>query len=308
MSYGSTYAASNATVPFTAVLRDMSGDYLDLIAAILERGRVRSPRGQKTWEVPNATFRLLNPECNLPTGIDRRWGKAIAAAEALGLVGGVSDPELMASASPTFKRFFDGGALHGAYGPRIRGQLPRVVDRLREDTDTRQAILAIWDPNYDMQGWVPKDLPCTLTIGFAIADERLEANVTMRSNDAWYGLSYDVHMFTTLQRTVASALGLQPGPYTHHAYSLHFYERDLEAYEACTYPRDHQYGAVATPSPGGPPRTFGNIETGMQRARDLLAGKPVEAPNAAEEWYAEVLAPHARQRGAEAGAGMPKDA
>jgi hypothetical protein len=124
----------------------------------------------------------------------------------------------------------------------------------------------------------------------------------MRSNDAWYGLSYDVFMFTTLQRTIADVLGIEAGPYTHHAYSLHVYERDLSAIDALT-----RSGWNIGPSPGGPVRTFGSFERGAERARDLLAGKPINAPNAAEKWYAEVLEPHVQRRGAAAGAGMPKD-
>lgn len=277
-------------------ISDMSEGYLAVLDDVRTRGRERAPRGMKTRELPNVLIKLTDPYRNHPVDIGRAYGQSIVAAEALSLVGGVSDPLLMIACGSAFTRFIDGGTLHGAYGPRIRGQLPAVVQKLREDPDTRQAILSVWDARYDQAGWTPKDLPCTLSIGFAIFDEKLECNVTMRSNDAWLGLAHDVPMFTCLQHTVASALEIGVGPYYHLAHSMHVYERDFDAIDEQVgrpYEHDVKKPWEETPlSPAWGVHSAGDIEIGMQRARAILAGEFDEdfgEFSTSESWYAEQL-------------------
>lgn len=266
---------------------DMSQGYLEIVNSVRHNGRRRAPRGFATREIPSAMIRLADPHKSHPLGIGRQYSKGIVAAEAVSLIGGVSDPGLMIAVGSAFTRFLDGGSLHGAYGPRIRGQLENVVERLKEDPDTRQAILQIWDARYDQAGWVPRDLPCTLSLGFAIFDDKLEMTTTMRSNDVWLGTAHDIPMFTALQLTIASALGLEAGPYHHHAYSLHVYERDFPAMDEQLHvpePVDHWVGGGIYSAAG--------IYQGAERARQILSG---EKPNPAdgilaERWYWEQLA------------------
>src|SRR3546814_5271713 len=52
----------------------------------------------------------------------------------------------------------DGVVFAGAYGPRINLQLDYVLNKLREDPDTRQAGLTIWRPNPQPS----KDIPCKI--------------------------------------------------------------------------------------------------------------------------------------------------
>lgn len=74
-----------------------------------------------------------------------------------------------------------------------------------------------------------RDHPCTTAIQFMIRNDKLNAHVFMRANDAWRGFPYDVFQFCQLQLAVAGALGLEPGTYYHHATSFHLYEENLEA-------------------------------------------------------------------------------
>jgi thymidylate synthase len=216
------------------VINDMKDGYRELIDFVVENGKTVSPRGQETREIVGASFELTNPYESLPWGINRNFGKGIAAAEALQLIGGVSHPALMAKLGQNFPRFQDGGTFHGAYGPRLRQQLPRVVDRLEKDPDTRQAIANIWDPALDLPEDGLRDYPCTLNLHFMVRDGRLVLCTTMRSNDVWWGLAHDVFQFTQLQLTVATALRIPPGAYHHRANSLHVYTRDLEAISKLT--------------------------------------------------------------------------
>lgn len=198
-------------------------------------GRKVSPRGQETYEIPAVTIELLNPTDCLSTGMGRKFNTKLAALEALQLIGGFSDPGLMATASPATSQFLDGGTFAGAYGPRILPQMDAVVRRLGTDPDTRQAIATIWDPTYDLQVQ-PRDIPCTVYLSWYVRDGKLDMHVHMRSNDIFLGFPYDVVQFTQLQCTLAQYLDYEVGVYRHYADSLHLYARDWERVQEMTSP------------------------------------------------------------------------
>lgn len=192
-----------------------------------------APRGQETREDLDVVMIVDKPWDALLSGIGRNLNTALASLEALQLIAGTSDPALMKKVAPNTGRFIDGGQFHGAYGPRTASQMSTAIDRLRKDPDTRQAIVSVWDPLHDLFIEGRKDYPCTIMMQFLIRNDRLVMHTTMRSNDLWWGLSYDMFMFTQLQLAVANALGIEPGPYHHHSISMHFYERDRAAIAAC---------------------------------------------------------------------------
>jgi thymidylate synthase len=233
-------------------INSLADGYKEIIDTVLKNGEEVSPRGQLTRELTNVTIKLNDPSDVLLDGTNRRnYRPEIGVAEALQLVGGFSDTALLERITKTFARFKDGSALHGAYGPRVQSQIPRIIRRLKNDHDTRQAVVTIWDPMYDGDDeFTPKDLPCTVYLSFRIRHDKLIMETHMRSNDAWLGFSYDAIQFTTLQQTVASILQVDVGPYIHYADSFHLYERNFEDAEQVTYPEDnarrlHLYGIAA---------------------------------------------------------------
>lgn len=135
--------------------------------------------------------------------------------------------------APQYSRFTEDGIAYGAYGARWRycaehNQLRTVIDLLRKDPDSRQAIMSMWRP--DDLAWAfkggKKDLPCTLALQFLVRSGNLYCIATMRSNDVWLGMPYDVFAFTTIQRIIADELGLGLGTYIHQAGSEHLYARN----------------------------------------------------------------------------------
>jgi hypothetical protein len=73
-----------------------------------------------------------------------------------------------------------------------------------------------------------KDIPCTLNLQFFIRGEHLYCIATMRSNDAWMGMPYDIYCFTSLQCLLAEHLGLKVGFYQHNVGSMHLYEKHYQ--------------------------------------------------------------------------------
>ena len=70
------------------------------------------------------------------------------AAEALWILSGDNKVETIAPYNKNIKQFSDDGIIfQGAYGPRIISQLDYVIESLRKDRESRQAVLTIWNPN-----------------------------------------------------------------------------------------------------------------------------------------------------------------
>lgn len=206
---------------------DLVDGYVDVVGSVIDYGRPVTVRGLETWEVLGATIVVDNPCQTLPLGVGRKCSPKVAAVETLQLIGGFTDPVLTCKASDAFEKVKDGGAFHGAYGPRAAPQFPRVVDRLRADPASRRAMVNIWDPAHDLYREGLHDYPCTVSLEYTIRDGRLIAQTHMRSNDVWLGLAYDAFVFTQVQLTLCHILGVEPGKYIHHASSLHIYEENL---------------------------------------------------------------------------------
>lgn len=255
--------------------------YVELVHRVLKEGRDVKPRGLPCREV--SAFLVVRNAADLamPVHLGRGLNQAIGAAEALQLIGGVSTPVLLNEVTANFRQFMDGQAFYGAYGPRVRSQLPEVQRRLEVDPDTRQAVVTIW--RVDDLWATTKDLPCTLTLHFFLRDGDLELHTHMRSQDAWWGWSYDAFQFTRLQVTMADALGAGVGAYYHRADSFHVYDRDLEAVERLSADTPLPVGWYRPQLALGP----GSVKRHMEAAQALLRGEDVAAD--VHGWYREAL-------------------
>jgi thymidylate synthase len=81
-----------------------------------------------------------------------------------------------------------------------------------------------------------KDFVCTMYLNFFIRDNKLNMKVQMRSNDIFYGLTFDAPFFAFVQQHMRLWLletypDLELGTYYHCADNIHFYERHFELAE-----------------------------------------------------------------------------
>ena len=131
----------------------------------------------------------------------------------------------------------DGETVNSAYGYQMFRklfdkfpycQVDYVVEKLRLDKDSRQAVININVPEHK-ENFHTKDFPCTLSIQFLIRENELIMIVNMRSNDIFYGFRNDVYCFGELHKLILKDLQfyykhLRIGQYYHNAASLHLYE------------------------------------------------------------------------------------
>ncbi|AXG79380.1 thymidylate synthase [Streptomyces paludis] len=205
---------------------------------LAKAGEEVAPRGMATREVLNVTMTLAQPRARLlyapPTRI---LNPAFAVAETVWHLSGSDEPWIY-DYNARLRQFTDDGILRGAYGPRMRNwagtvdQLRRVVEILKEDRDSRRALIQLYDPARDAAGH--KDVPCTLGFRFHLRAGRLHMTTSMRGQDVWIGMPYDLFFFTTLHELVAGWLDADLGEYHHQVGSLHIYERDMERADTLT--------------------------------------------------------------------------
>jgi thymidylate synthase len=269
---------------------DLVDGYVDVVEWVYRTGREVSPRGMKTVEIEDALIIVDNPWATLPMGVGRGIVPGIGVVEALQLLGGVSTPETVIAVGPQFANYAeDSGLFHGAYGPRTRGQYAEVVRKLRQDPDSRQAVVTIWDPKLDN---LPekRDYPCTVLHQFRIRDGRLNMSVYMRSNDVWLGLGYDGWQFTRVQIALASVLGVEVGTYAHHVGSLHLYEQHYDAAQRLRY-----YDDDDNPYPSRQPaitgKSWDDVAVAAKFCLDAHTSERVAAVlvNDDERWFADAI-------------------
>ena len=211
---------------------DAINGYVDLVQHVLKNGKEVAPRGMKTREIEDAIIRIDDVYNTLPLGVGRGTVPGIGAVEACQLIAGASTPKLVIAIGPQFANYTeDNGLFHGAYGIRTQSQYAPIVERLKADPDTRQAVVTIWNPELDLLS-NKRDYPCTILHQFRIRNNKLNMSVYMRSNDVWLGAAYDFFQFTRVQLAIASILGIEPGTYHHHVGSLHIYEQHYDSAES----------------------------------------------------------------------------
>lgn len=220
---------------------DFSQAWFSELSETVAVGEESHPRGFRTFERRWVEFAVEDPLSFPVTAPGRKFANVIGILEGLSLVGQVSVPETFTDRVSKFREFTDAGIFHGAYGQRVNGRLGDLVELLKRDPDTRQAVLTIYDSRSDL-GAVKRDIPCTVAFQFLRSGRTLEMRATMRSNDMWLGTPYDFAQFAILQASVAQAVGLLPGRYVHSVGSLHVYDRDLPAIEKVEGPAPNDMG------------------------------------------------------------------
>jgi thymidylate synthase len=207
-----------------------------VLATILEHGEAAEPRGKHTLELFPVSFALLNPRNRCVLNPLRKWSFALALGEFCWHVSGSNELEFIEYYASRWRDFTeDGSTISGScYGHRVfsdkRGgasQWERLIDVLKSDPHSRRAILYFSDST-DHFSDSSKDVPCATTLQFFLRSGRLHAIAQMRSNDAMWGLPYDVFLFTMLQELLANELGTEIGTYYHSVASLHLYEYHFE--------------------------------------------------------------------------------
>jgi thymidylate synthase len=204
-----------------------------LLSIILEHGSASAPRGLPTIEVCDFSFVLTCPRARLLTIPARRWSTRLAIGELCWHFSGSNSVKFIGHYATAWSRFSDDGITitGSAYGHRAFGandgvsQWSSIVNLLRDDPASRRAVLVLAVPKSDLDR--SRDIACITTVQFLVRNGSLDCVATLRSNDAYLGLGYDVFFLTMLQERLALELDIPLGQYHHHTASLHLYQQDV---------------------------------------------------------------------------------
>ena len=176
----------------------------------------------------NVGFYITNPKDRKIINKERKWSEEYAEAEWQWYLTG--DPrietlgDIYGKIPEIWKRMANSsGMVNSNYGWQWErhNQLYKVIDMLRDNPETRQATISIYDGKEIKE--YSHDTPCTYAIQFTIVHGRLDMCVTMRSNDLWYGFCNDQYQFSKLQEMVSKRLDIETGVYYHFAHNMHLY-------------------------------------------------------------------------------------
>lgn len=210
-----------------------SQKFLDTIVHINQNGTESAPRGLKVREL---NYGRIDIDSYYPIASfsARQFNWKYFAGEVSWYLQKDTDIDYINRFSGFWKNITNPGTneINSNYGNLLFGdQLKWCLDSLKQDVNTRQAIAFLNQPKYQFKG--NKDFVCTMYLNFFIRDNQLHMKVQMRSNDIFYGLTFDApffafvhqHMLLWLKETYPN---LELGVYSHFADNIHYYERHFE--------------------------------------------------------------------------------
>lgn len=148
------------------------------------------------------------------------------------------DGDIWGAYGHRWRQHFDVGGGSDIAGSDGKDQIQAAVSLLRENHNSRQVVISMWDPTMDL-GTVARDRPCNTHIYLRIRKpiissdiEILDMTVLCRSNDAIMGAygANAVHM-SVLQEYLAAMIGVRVGRYWQVSNDFHAYKRDLVRYQ-----------------------------------------------------------------------------
>jgi thymidylate synthase len=203
-----------------------------LIEHIFNEGEeVGSRLGERVRELRHVAIQLNDPVAREILTPGRRASLPAQIAETMWILAGRNDIGWLSHYLPRAADFSDDGETwRGGYGPRLRrwnnqlDQLAGVVELLKTDPTSRRAVIAIYDPATDSDGG--KDVPCNDFLIFSNRNGQLDLQITIRSNDLWWGWTgINAFEWGVMLEVVAHLVGVAPGSLHFATANLHLYDR-----------------------------------------------------------------------------------
>jgi len=204
--------------------------FLALSQAVMQQGHIiQSRQGLKVRELTGVTVQINKPLQRVICLPERHNNIFATVFETLWVLGGRNDIESLSFYLPRAGDYSDDGKTwRGGYGPRLRNwqgvdQVERVIELLKEDPDSRRAVISLFDPATDFENSL--DIPCNNWLQFLIRDNKLIMHVAQRSCDVLWGFSgINTFEWSVLQETISNILGVEMGHVTWFIGSAHLYE------------------------------------------------------------------------------------
>lgn len=219
--------------------------------------------------------------------------------ESIWMLAGANNVDWLLPFNARFSEYAESnGNVNGAYGHRWRkhfgtDQIDSVVRILRADPNSRQAVIQMWDPSYDLE-IIRKDKPCNTAIYFDLRGGKLNMTVSNRSNDIVWGAygANAVHM-SVLQEVVAAGVGKDMGVYRQFSNNYHAYMNLPLVTDYLSYPPAatslYERGEVQTYSMVNPVmgETYAHL---ISDCEDMVSRSPDSGPRVYRTGFMDTIA------------------
>lgn len=207
---------------------------------------ISSPRNQKIHEILDASIVITDPYSNIFVNSARSVPIDYLKKELTLYFKGSNSVEEFGEASAFWKKLSDDGqTVNSAYGYLLFKKLNKngltqwkwLIDTLSKDSDSRQALMYLGGADYQYEN--VRDFVCTTSYHFFIRDDRLNMIVNRRSQDIFFGMTFDIPWeLILMQCALVELINIYPnlklGWYSLHCGSMHLYERNFDIIKEMT--------------------------------------------------------------------------
>jgi len=183
------------------------------IKIVLDKGEIIQDDGENLYELINVSILIKKP-----TKIDQ-------------IVKDYGDIEMLKWMRNNFHSTEPVENWGYCYGQRLQNfeginQMEKVIIKLKKNPQTKSATLNFTFPPGDV-----KHMPCVNILDLKFRNNKLNASVFMRSQDAGKKLYADIISMGEIVKEIAQKVGQTPGELLIHISSLHVYEKDLNKFK-----------------------------------------------------------------------------
>ncbi len=208
--------------------------YRDAIANVFEHGYRQHNKRTDAVVLSTHGYSFRWDMKYYPVTLARPMYVKTGAAELAWMLSGTKSTTWLKKYTKIWNSFETGtDELETAYGVRWKqtfgvDQIANIISKLKADPTSRQQILLSWDPTVD-NVVTATNVPCPFVAVINIINNKLNIHLTLRSNDVYLGLPYDVMVYTLLGQALAKQLDIKVGELFYSIAHMHLYENQFAA-------------------------------------------------------------------------------
>ena len=231
----------NAEEMIEETKRDLAEMGIVVRPATMQDKYIKGNPDYETRELQNYSYCLLDAKSQEIPGVIQPWADAefqeritdpwVRCSDGKGYPEFINPGKAWELRKEVWSEYMHNGKLAYTYNELLwnNDQTMKVINRLKEDPDSRQLWISLWDPEKDPDflGGVSR-VPCSLGYGLQVRDGKLNLHYVMRSCDFATHFRNDVYLAIRFLEWVAEKTGYPVGSFTHTIFSLHVYNKDVE--------------------------------------------------------------------------------
>lgn len=215
---------------YEEIKRDLAEMGINVYPKTMQDKYVEGNEDYATKELQNYCYTILNAKSeDVKSFSTQPWADA-EFKERINPIGNVNPGDAYKLREEIWNEYMHDGKFAYSYNERFfrNSQLYKIMKRLKEDHDSRQLWLSIWDCNEDVDklGGISR-VPCSLGYNFQFREGKLNIHYVMRSCDFNTHFPNDVYLAIKLLEYVAESCDMPVGNFTHTMFSLHVYRKDV---------------------------------------------------------------------------------